>query len=25
VQPGDRISGRIEGVGEIALTIGQPE
>jgi fumarylpyruvate hydrolase len=25
VQPGDRITGRIDGVGEIALTIGQPE
>jgi fumarylpyruvate hydrolase len=25
VQPGDRISGRIDGVGEVALTIGQPE
>ena len=25
VQPGDRLSGKIEGVGEIALTIGQPE
>ena len=25
VQPGDVITGRIDGVGEIALTIGQPE
>lgn len=25
VQAGDRITGKIEGVGEIALTIGQPE
>ncbi len=25
VRPGDRITGRVEGVGEIALTIGQPE
>ncbi|QTD45101.1 fumarylacetoacetate hydrolase family protein [Ottowia testudinis] len=25
VQPGDKITGRIDGVGEIALTIGQPE
>jgi len=25
VVPGDRISGRIEGVGTIALTIGEPE
>ena len=25
VQPGDHITGRIDGVGEIALTIGQPE
>ena len=25
VKPGDRITGRIDGVGEIALTIGQPE
>ncbi len=24
VQPGDRLTGSIEGVGEIALTIGQP-
>jgi fumarylpyruvate hydrolase len=24
VQPGDRLAGRIDGVGEIALTIGQP-
>ena len=24
VQPGDVLAGRIEGVGEIALTIGQP-
>jgi len=24
VQPGDRITGRVEGVGEIALTVGQP-
>ena len=25
VKPGDRITGRIDGVGEIALTIGQPD
>ena len=25
VQPGDTITGKIEGVGEIALSIGQPE
>ena len=25
VQPGDVITGKIDGVGEIALTIGQPE
>lgn len=25
VQPGDKITGRIDGVGEIALSIGQPE
>ena len=25
VQPGDVSTGRIDGVGEIALTIGQPE
>lgn len=25
VVPGDRITGRVEGVAEIALTIGQPE
>ena len=25
VKPGDRITGRIDGVGEIALSIGQPE
>lgn len=25
VQPGDHLAGSIEGVGEIALTIGQPE
>lgn len=25
VHPGDRLTGRIEGVGEIGLTIGQPE
>ncbi len=25
VQPGDRLAGRIEGVGEIALSIGEPE
>ena len=25
VQPGDVITGRIDGVGEIALTIGQPD
>lgn len=25
VQPGDQIAGKIEGLGEIALTIGQPE
>jgi len=24
VQPGDRITGRVEGVGEIALTVGEP-
>ncbi len=24
VQPGDRITGHIDGVGEIALTVGQP-
>ena len=25
LQPGDRVTGRIDGVGEIALVIGQPE
>ena len=25
VLPGDRITGRVEGVGEIALNVGQPE
>ena len=25
VKPGDHLTGRIDGVGEIALTIGQPE
>ena len=25
VKPGDRITGRIDGVGEIALSIGQPD
>ena len=25
VKPGDRITGLVEGVGEIALTVGQPE
>jgi len=25
LQPGDRIDGRIEGVGEIALRVGRPE
>ncbi|MCL1960566.1 MAG: fumarylacetoacetate hydrolase family protein [Desulfovibrionaceae bacterium] len=25
VRPGDRLTGRIDGVGEIALAIGQPE
>ncbi len=25
VTPGDRITGRIDGVGEVALTIGKPE
>ncbi|MFT4195473.1 fumarylacetoacetate hydrolase family protein [Ottowia sp.] len=25
VKPGEKITGRIDGVGEIALTIGQPE
>jgi fumarylpyruvate hydrolase len=25
VKPGDVLAGRIEGVGEIALTIGEPE
>jgi fumarylpyruvate hydrolase len=24
VQPGDQITGKIDGVGEIALTIGPP-
>ena len=24
VVPGDHITGRVEGVGEIALTVGQP-
>ena len=25
LQPGDRIEGRIDGVGTIALTVGRPE
>ena len=25
LQPGDKVTGRIDGVGDIALTIGQPE
>ena len=25
VLPGDRITGHVQGVGEIALTVGQPE
>ena len=25
VKPGDRITGHVDGVGEVALTIGQPE
>ena len=25
IKPGDVLAGRIEGVGEIALTIGEPE
>jgi len=25
VQPGDRITGFVEGIGEISLTVGQPE
>jgi fumarylpyruvate hydrolase len=25
VQPGDKITGKIDGLGDIALTIGQPE
>ena len=25
VVPGDQITGRVEGVAEIALTVGQPE
>lgn len=25
VKPGDRLSGRVDGVGDVSLTIGQPE
>jgi methylthioribose-1-phosphate isomerase len=25
VLPGDRITGHVQGVGEIALTVGQPD